>query len=166
MRIGRTKKPPALGWVVWIALTAILISACEQPVPDPLDRDKVEWTTYANRALGFRLDIPTSYDVRVDGNSVVLSDNGRTAVRVTHTDREEARNRGLWAQVDPKEDREYGDVSGRYYVYNHWDGPSYVPTLAWVVPHKGKELGVEFRTTEADLNPVHERMLESLELMG
>lgn len=154
-----------LHWVIAAALVALCLSACEQPVPDPLDPDRVEWTTYANRTLGFRMEIPAGYDLEVDGNSVVLSDRGRTAVRVTHADREEARNRGLWAQVDPIEEREYAGKTGMYYEYKHWDGPSYVPTLAWVVKHRAKDLGVEFRTIESDLNEVHVHMLESLEVM-
>lgn len=151
--------------VLWTALGALALTACEQPVPDPLDEDSVEWTTYTNRTLGFSLDIPASYDIEVDDNSVVLSDDGHTAVRVTHADREEARNRGLWAQVEPREEREYAGRTGQYYVYKHWDGPSYVPTLAWVVRHQGKDLGVEFRTTEVEMNDVHEHMLKSLDLM-
>lgn len=149
---------------IWVA-TGVAIFGCEQPVPDPLDPDGVGWSLYANEKLGFRLEAPDHYEVRAEGNSVVFVDGGRTALRVTHADRTEARNRGLWAQVDPLEGREYGETKGQFYRYRHYDGPLYVPTLAYVVRHRGMDLGVEFRTRQEELDLVHERVLETLELM-
>lgn len=150
----------------WCLAAVAALMACEQPVPDPLDPDGLDWTSYANDDLGFRMEAPARYRVRVEGNSVVFADGNRTAVRVTHADRSEARNRGLWAQVEPLEQREYGRTTGRFYRYKHWDGPSFVPTLAYVVRHRGKELGIEFRTRQDDLDDVHQHVLETLELIG
>jgi len=150
--------------LMWFASGAA-ICACEQPVPDPVDPSRVEWSPYGNEDLGFRLEVPAHYEIHADGDGVVFTDDGRTALRVTHADRTEARNRGLWAQVDPTEAREYGETAGQFYRYRHYDGPTYVPTLAYVVRHRGKDLGVEFRTRRSDLDPVHEHVLATLELI-
>jgi len=148
---------------LYLAVIALAFFGCAQPVP-PVPEADTPLTAYANDALGFSFEYPARYTILVQGNSIAFQDSGNTALRVTLASRPEATNRGLWGRNDPFASTEFGGPRGQLYRYDHWDGPSYVPTLAFVVPHRQLELGIEFRTNETDLAPVHRRVLQSLRL--
>ncbi len=147
-----------------LLLALAVLAGCRQPVPPQLDFDQTRFEVTRSDELGLSVEHPARYRATLDGNSLILSDGGLTAVRLTLATRAEARNRGLWAQADPVGDTGFGGTRGTWYRYRHWDGPSWVPTLAYVVPHRGLELGVEFRTTAHEFDAVHRHILASLEL--
>lgn len=145
-------------------LLVSLVLGCRQPVPPQMDPQLTALTQYHSDDLGISISYPARYRAVEDGNSLILSDGGLTAIRVTLASRAEARNRGLWAHNDPVGSVGYGTTRGEFYRYRHWDGPSWVPTLAYVVDHRGLELGVEFRTLAHEFDAVHRQVLQSLEL--
>jgi hypothetical protein len=51
---------------------------------------------------------------------------------------------------------------GRRHVYDHSDGPFVSRTVAYVFPHRGRQLGLEFRTDADVLDAVQAEMLASL----
>ncbi len=145
-------------------MVAVLALGCRQPVPPQLDPELTALEKYHSYDLGISISHPARYRVVEDRNSLILSDGGLTAIRVTLASRAEARNRGLWAHSDPVGNVGFGSTTGEFYRYRHWDGPSWVPTLAYVVDHRGLELGVEFRTLAQEFDAVHRQVLQSLEL--
>jgi len=142
---------------------AVLFFGCAQPVAEDLQPD-VQLSPYTSETLGFRFEYPARYTTFVQGNSIVFQDAGVTAIRVTLASREEATNRGLWGRNAPVASTSFGGSDGQVYHYEHWDGPSHVPTVAFVVPHRRLELGVEFRTQAPELTALHRRILETVRL--
>lgn len=148
---------------VLLIAVAVMMFGCAAPVPEDLAAD-TPLTPYASESLGFRFEYPPRYTIYFQGNSIAFQDAGNTAIRITLTTREGATNRGLWGRNEPVVSTAFGGTQGHVYHYEHWDGPSYVPTIAFVVPHRQLELGVEFRTQAPELTALHRRVLETLRL--
>ncbi len=147
---------------VLVALGASLLGAfsCESRVSPPLLPDEVSWSTYTSAELGFSIRHPDLWTPRFERGSVIFQDAVATPMRITLVEPEGARKRGLWGR-DPAVRQE---TKGAVYRYLHYDGPFYVPTLAFVVPHRGRDLGVELRTRNQDLDEVQRAVVDSLEL--
>ena len=47
------------------------------------------------------------------------------------------------------------------YVYDHCDGPFCMQTVSYVVEHRQRYLGLEFRTANAELAPVYRQVVDS-----
>ncbi len=150
--------------LVLTALALLTAAGCEQRIEEPLDPADVRWTTYTNDAYGITFEHPSVWAVVQRGNSIVLQGNRATAMRVTLADRREAERRGLWGRTPVVREERLGEHAFAFYRYRHYDGPSYVPTLAFVTPHREVELGVEFRTGATEPSEVERRVLSSLRL--
>lgn len=143
-------------------LTAV---ACEQRrFAEPVDATAVAWTPYRSERLGVEFRYPSTWQTREGGDGIALRDAHATAMRLTVADRAEAKHRGLWGRTPAVRIDTIGDLSFAFYRYDHYDGPFYVPTLAFVVPHRNGELGIEFRTRAPDLDEAQRRILASVRL--
>lgn len=149
-----------------LAMTLLFAAsaACEQRVVLPIDPASVTWQTYDADDLGVRLEHPTAWVPVARGNTVAFQGARATAMRITLADRGEAEKRGLWGRTPVVRVDTIGGLSFAFYRYRHYDGPSYVPTLAFVVGHRGLELGVEFRTHAEEPGDAERHVLESLRL--
>ena len=141
---------------------ALIAAACRQGAPPPPAEGSFEWTTYSNEAIGYAMSIPDVYraDEEGDGTAVLFRWEGRVPVKVYLTDERNGRHRGLWPGKDSDGAIELGGRPGRLYAYDHWDGPFGSAMRSYVVPYRGKELGLEFRS-DGELNEVNQRILES-----
>lgn len=148
----------ALGVTVWTS------AGCEQRVEPVLDPASVEWVEYSNDELGVSLAYPAVWSVEVQGNSIRFEGSVATAMRVTLASAEEASHRGLWGRTSVVRVDTIGETGFRFYRYRHYDGPTYVPTLAFVVSQRGLDLGIEFRTRADEPDALERRILESVRL--
>lgn len=148
-----------------LTLLALLTAAgCQQRLADDVDPDAVEWVPYRNDALGVAFEHPSTWTPDQRGSSIALRDAHATAMRVTLVDREEAVGRGLWGRTPLVRVDTIGGLSFAFYRYDHYDGPTYVPTLAFVGRHRNRELGVEFRTRRPAPDATELRILATLRL--
>ena len=151
---GHRRWPLILG-----AAIVPVVAGCRQQAPRAPAEGSFEWTTYANEAVGYKMEIPDVYriDEEGGGDAVYFRWDGRVPVKVYLTDERNGRRKGLWPGEDPSGPIELGGRPGQLYEYDHWDGPFNSAIRAYVVPHEGKELGLEFRSDE-ELHAVNQRM--------
>lgn len=71
----------------------------------------------------------------------------------------------MWGRSEVVRVDTTGVLAWRFYRYRHYDGPVYVPTLAFVVRHGEKELGIEFRTRSEEPGEVEDRILRTVRLL-
>jgi len=147
-----------------LAVTVWTFASCEQRVEPSRDPATVEWVEYSNDQLGLSLEYPAVWSVEVQGNSIRFEGSVATAMRVTLASADEAAHRGLWGRTSVVRVDTIGETGFRFYRYRHYDGPVYVPTLAFVVAQRGLELGIEFRTGAAEPDALERRILESVRL--
>ena len=144
-----------------LALAALAPLGCKikgAELPPP-----AAWRSYQNAALGIAFDIPEYFVVREDKGGTLFRFQGGNAVLLRFVDEEEGRGRGLWIDEQPAGAATLGGRSGLRYVYRHHDGPVYSVTEAYVVTHRGKQLGLEFRSQND--GAVRERMLTSFRFL-
>lgn len=146
---------------VRFVLTCLLaLTGCRAEAPVLPDSSTVAWASYHHAPLGVRLDVPVAFGKKSRGDEVAFTYNG-TAARLVWVTEEEARERGLWPRADHHTAASLGGRGGFHYVYDHPDGPVLSRTIAYVVPHRGRLLGLEFRTDADTLGSIGQRMLES-----
>lgn len=161
---GRGKQPASLWPGFFVAL--LIPAGCHIEPPAPPPEGSYAWASYAHPTLGYSLNYPDAFEVAAqDSNDAVFTYQGRTTFRVVSATEEEARQRGLWGEHTPAEAVAVGGREGHRYAYDHWDGPSYVHTVVYVVPHRGKSLGVEFRTEADTADGVQRRVLGSISFL-
>lgn len=152
------------GAVAVLAFAALLaVAGCESTPPELPDPASVSWITYTNPVLGYSVDVPSSF-VRQENSrnpSVLFRYDGFPVVAVNFVSREEGKKRGLWVGKEPAGTIHLGNRDGKRYVYRHYDGPSYMRTMSYVVEHQGKYLGLEFRTGNEEPDTVQSRILAS-----
>ena len=68
----------------------------------------------------------------------------------------------MWFGHAPANEIELGGKKGFKYTYDHYDGPFYSRTIAYVIAYRGKYLGLEFRT-DRDLDAIYQDILASFE---
>ena len=143
------------------ALVCLLaLAACQAEAPALPDSATLTWVTYRHAPLGVRLDVPEAFGKKTYGDEVAFTYNGTVARLVWVTDGE-ARDRGLWPRAGHRAPATLGGRAGYRYSYEHPDGPVLSHTIAYVVPYRGRQLGLEFRTDADSVGPIGERMLKS-----
>ena len=147
--------------VLMLALLAALgcrVDPIELPTPQG-------WHPYENAALGVAFDVPDFLEQKNYGDAAgtVFRYNGANAVLLRFADEKEGKRRGLWHGHPDVGAITLGGRAGRRYQYVHNDGPIWDSTDAYVVPYRGKELGLEFRTRNDAA--VRERMLASFRFL-
>lgn len=156
-RLVRTAAAAALA----LALTAAL--GCRV---DPIDLPAPQtWHSYENAALGVAFDVPDFLEMKDHGSEagIVFRYNGANAVLLRFVDEKEGKRRGLWFGHPDAGPISLGGRAGKLYKYVHGDGPIWDSTEAYVVPYRGRELGLEFRTRNDAA--VRERMLQSFRFL-
>lgn len=148
-----------------LVLVALLAGACDRtPVGTrTLDPEALRWVTYTDRVLGYSIDYPEDFDMVVRATGEVTFRYGGVPVRVVPVTEEEGRRRGLWVGQPSPEPATLGGQPAERFVYAHRDGPFFSRTIAYVVPFRGKQLGLELRA-QGDLDRVQQRMLASFRL--
>ena len=146
-----------------LVITATYFIGCRAPSPETLEAGTFEWAAYTDEQLGYSLEYPKIYAIikQHDGKDVVFKQDGTTAFRVLFVTQEEGDSRGLWVESKPVENIEMSGRPGRRYVYDHFDGPVYSHTIAFVIDYRDRLLGIEFRTDENMLDEVQKRILDS-----
>jgi hypothetical protein len=96
------------------------------------------------------------------GDNNVLFRNGSDGVPilVRYSDEQEGRKRDIWFGHEAIEKITLAGHAGNKFIYTHHDGPFGARTVSYVVEHKGKFLGLEFRTPN-DLNEIQQRVWAS-----
>jgi hypothetical protein len=151
-----------------LALVAalILIHACEMGSPPTPDPSGFSWTTYVNGAVGYSMQVPDVYSVdeEADDAAVFFRWNGRVPVKVYFADESTGEHLGLWPGHEPTGDIRLGGQSGRLYEYTHCDGPFCSRMRSYVIPHRDRMLGLEFRA-KGELDTVNLQILASFSLL-
>jgi hypothetical protein len=155
---------PGQGRAILLAGVALatILAGCRHDAPPPPAERSFEWTTYSNEAIGYTMSIPDVYriDEEGGGEAVFFRWDGRVPVKVELTDERNGRRNGLWPGEEPSGEIELDGRPGDLYEYDHWDGPFGSAMRSYVVPHDGKELGLEFRS-DGELHAVNQQILDS-----
>jgi len=142
---------------------AFIVHSCREGVDlNSLRADQVNWSTYTNSELGYSITYPTVLDLEEFGKGSILFRNGADGVPilVRYADEQEGKKRDLWFGHDPAEKITLAGREGNKFVYSHHDGPFSARTVSYVIEHRGKFIGVEFRTAN-ELNEIQQRVLTS-----
>ncbi len=151
----------ALRRFTYILLLLAALTGCRDAAPERLAPGPSGWKPVVSERLGVRLRVPSVFDVVEEGDNLLLRYHG-TPARLILATPDEAARRGLWTTVAPGEAVRIAGRDGHRYVYNHHDGPFYSHTIAYVFSHRGRQLGIEFRTDADVLDAVQAEMLASL----
>jgi len=147
-------------------LALFLFGCCKEDVP-PLSEqqpDRLQWVSYTHPAISYTLRYPDIFMAEEEkAGSVFFRYGCGVPVVVRFLDEKEGRRRGAWYGHEPLEDIQLSGRAGKKYIYEHNDGPFSIRTVAYVVPYRGKYLGLEFRTP-GELNEVQQHVLASFEL--
>lgn len=142
--IARRGSSRSVDVLVALALLSTSLAGCRvEPIELPPAKS---WRTYESPALGVALEVPDFFAIKEYDHGALFRLHGANAVLLRFVDPAEAKRRGLWVGTPPAGPIQLGGRAGQRYVYPHGDGPVYSVTEAYVVPHRGKELGLEFRT--------------------
>lgn len=147
-----------------LGVLSFMVGACRGTPPPPPLAGEVQWKAYSNAVVGYSLEVPDVYDPRAAhaGKDVLFRYQGYPVLVVNYIDEAEGKSRGLWPGHERAGEIELAGRSGNKYVYDHYDGPSSMRTVSYVVEHRGKFLGLEFRTTLDAPDAIQERIVESL----
>ena len=112
------------------------------------------------------MDVPDLYASRKHGGgpNVLFRYDGYPVLSISLVDEREGHSRGLWVGHDPVGSIQLAGRDGEKYVYRHYDGPSYMRTVSYVVEHRDRWLAVEFRTELEEADALQRRILESFRL--
>lgn len=142
----------------FVAVLFLLVAGC-QGSPPALDPSAVRWTSTTIASLGVTVAHPDVYTAAPRDPSYTPFRSGRfMPLIVRWVDESEGRRSGLWFSSNPVADITLGGVPGRRYIYTHYDGPFGARMIAYVIPWRGRYLGVELRASGA-LDPVQEEIL-------
>jgi hypothetical protein len=109
------------------------------------------------------VDVPDFYSggEHQNGRSVLFRHDGYPVLSISFVDEYEGDSRGLWVGHESVGSIRLAGRDGKRYVYRHYDGPSYMRTVSYVVEHRDRWLGLEFRTELEEADPLQQRILES-----
>ena len=152
---------------ILLIIIILFVASCRKEGHPNLSISEVEWKEYSNEKIGYFVSIPEVYTVQEweDGSGVMFRLNGNQLMMLIRLGtKAEDKHRGIWYNHEPIKQIELAGISGEYYDYYHFDGPSGIHTRSYVIPYKKKNLGVEFRTFE--IGPVEEKILSTLTLIN
>jgi len=151
-----------------LSLCNFFVAGCRKGVDlYNLRADQVNWSTYTNSKLGYTINYPTVLQLEEFGDGSVLFRNGRDGVPilVRYSDEQEGKKRDIWFGHEPVTKINLAGRAGNKFIYSHHDGPFSTRTVSYVVAHKEKYLGVEFRTP-SELNEIQQRVLTSVKFLS
>ena len=149
------------------ALSALLMTGCSGTPPANPAVDAVVWRTYSNPMVGYSLEYPEIYtpQERYQGRDVLFRYDNYPVVSISHVNEEEGTSRGLWVKHGAVGSIQLSGREGNQYQYDHYDGPFYMRTVSYVVPHRERFLGLEFRTDLEQPDEVQTRILQSFRFL-
>jgi hypothetical protein len=145
----------------------VILGACGFRAPPSIDPDAVGWLTYTDTSLGISVPYPDIYRVESsdDGSYVAFRHRSFTPMIIRFVDEQDGRQRGLWFASKPAGESLLGGVPAQRYIYKHYDGPFGARMIAYVIPYKGKYLGMEFRSN-GGLDRAQEKILAQVKITG
>jgi hypothetical protein len=146
----------------------LFFTACVSDAPEEFASIKAEtWNSFTNEIAGYTLSYPNELeeDKSRDGKDALFRYNGYPIICVNFVDSTEGRKRGLWLKHQPVADILLNGVQGKKYEYIHYDAFFGMLVQSYVINHKGKQLGLEFRKS-GDLGTVLEKVYHSFMLTG
>jgi hypothetical protein len=143
------------------------MTGCGGTPPANPPASAVAWKTYSNSVVGYTLEYPDIYESQEhhEVRDVLFRFDSYPVVSISHVDEQEGRSRGLWVQHDAVESIQIAGRPGNQYRYDHYDGPFYMRTMSYVVPHQEKFLGLEFRTNMEQPDQIQRRILQSFRFL-
>ena len=147
-------------------LFLLFLAACVSNAPEEFDSIKAgTWNALTNETAGYSISYPNELEVERsrDGKDVIFRYNGYPIICVNFVDSIEGRKRGLWIKHSPAGNILLDGIQGHKYDYIHYDAIFGMPVQSYVIDHKGKQLGLEFRKS-GDLGPVLEKIYHSFSL--
>lgn len=150
----------------YILMSLLCCCACNTTPATPPNTTDAEWQTYYSERAAYTLHYPQDYILEKEdsGSSVRLRWRDAPIVNISFIDRAESKRRGLWALHEPVGEIELGGKKGLKYIYDHCDGPFCMRTISYVVAHKGRYIGLAFRTADQDLPEIYGRIVDSFVL--
>ena len=106
-----------------------------------------KWKTYTSTSLAYSFRYPEFYIATAasDGTVVVKNPAGRIVVDTRYRIDAVDGLLSYWFDTTPVGDAKLGNRAGKKFIYKYCDGPSCgEDTVAFVVQHQGKLLGLEF----------------------
>ncbi len=147
-------------------ILTLFLAGCKSAPPAWPALTGVHWATYTRDDVGFSIDYPDSFRPEQIGDDTVFYASGFPIFRVLLVDDKAAKQRGLWVISQPIDMVTVAGQPAQRYAYDHGDFITYTPTIAYVMPWHGKQLGVEFRIDGDSLNETARHMLDSFRLTG
>ena len=137
----------------------LIINSCENTPPPALSIAKVEWATYNNERVGYKLQYPAAFNLKTDlnGKDLLLKHGGFPVMAINYTNENEAHDRGLWADHEPVGNIILANKKGKKYVYNYFNGPFFMRTLSYVIEYQSHFLAVEFRTENETIDSLQQQ---------
>lgn len=151
------------GFLVLAATLAIIFGGCDSTPHWPAPASG-GWSTFTHPTLGYSVDYPTGCKVQQDERGVLIRFEGGPIIAINWVTDNEGRHRGLWAGHDPAGEIELGGHKGTLYRYQHGDGPLVMNVISYVVPYRGRSLGLELRTAGDTLTPAQQHVVDSFAL--
>ena len=147
---------------------ALFMSACMTKPPEAPLPEEVTWVSYQSAEMGFSIEIPIGWKAEHDEHigGVIFRQDGYPVLLITLLDEQASARRGLWAD---HQDKSIGTdtiagLTAQRYAYPHPDIVFVMPTIAWVLPWQEKNLEIAFRTSLNEPAPLHQAILNSLQL--
>ena len=144
----------------------LFLTACVSDAPEEFDSINAEiWNSFTNKIAGYTLSYPDELEVDMsrNGKDVLFRYDGYPIICINFVDSSEGIKRGLWVKHQPVGNILLSGISGKKYEYIHYDVVFGMPVQSYVIDHKGKQLGLEFRKS-GDLGPVLEKIYHSFSL--
>lgn len=145
-------------------LLAFAVTDCRDVAPT-FPAGPTPWQSYTRPDIGFTIDVPAGFEAEQVGDDTVFRYQGFPVLRVLLVDAEAARTRGLWVTSKPVGQAQVAGQTAEVYAYDHQDLFTYTHTLAYVLPHGDKQLGIEFRTASDTLDATEQRILNSFQFI-
>lgn len=149
-----------LKWViVLVVLVGAGVGACDRTPVWP-DGD-VELVEYRNPNVGYSVLRPAVCRIHEYEGGTIFRYDGAPIMCVNFETEDGAKRRGLWAKHDPVAEADLGGRRGEKFRYDHYDGPIFMRTLSYVVPHKGKYVALEFRSRGGTITELQDAIIAS-----
>lgn len=95
-----------------------------------------------------------------DGSVLFRNGSDGVPIFVRYSNEQEGKERDIGFGHEPVEKITLAGRDNNKFIYTHHDGPFGTRTVSYVIAHKDKFLGLEFRTPD-ELNEIQQRVLSS-----
>lgn len=144
-----------------------LLLACQTQAPGTPRPNSIRWKVYENSIAGYSMIHPDVYTLEEshEGHTVKFSYGKKVAVAVHWASKDSENSDGLWFEHPVDRNVPFAGDTGDVYDYISYAGITGTRTRAYVIPRRGKYLGLEFKTDLVELNSVQAMTLSSFHLL-